>query len=299
MSKPSPLVRKLGAFALRGLIFVVRWLPLRVVLWLGGAVGTLIRWLSKKRYRVALANLDYAYGETLSQNEKKRIAKECFCNLGRVGLEGMKFAYISQQEFLKRTDIDGIERAEEAFADGKGVIGISAHLGPFELGARLMAEQGHESTVLMREARDPGTTAIMIDLRKRNGLGVISLKQSLRPMMSALSRNAFIGIACDQNASDVVVPFFGKPTGTVDGPARIILRTGSPLLFLFTSRMPGGRYRILIDGPFRYASTGDQERDVAAIMTEVNRRIEDAIRRSPEQWFWFHNRWRSSPKPDA
>jgi lauroyl/myristoyl acyltransferase len=41
--------------------------------------------------------------------------------------------------------------------------------------------------------------------------------------------------------------------------------------------------------------TGDEKADVERAMTEVNRRLEAIIRRHPEQWFWFHDRWRSSP----
>jgi len=33
------------------------------------------------------------------------------------------------------------------------------------------------------------------------------------------------------------------------------------------------------------------EKDVLAIMTQINAQMEAWVREKPEQWFWVHQRW--------
>ena len=107
-------------------------------------------------------------------------------------------------------------------------------------------------------------------------------------------RDRCVAIVCDQNANDVTAPFFGYPTGTAGGPARIALKTGAPILFYASVREGNGRYRIFSPGHYDAVPTGDMKADLERVMTEVNRNIEEMIRAYPEQWLWFHDRWRSS-----
>ncbi len=297
-SKKKALLRSVGTFAIRALILVTRLMPLSVALGLGRGLGDLMRVLSKKRYKVALKNLTVAYGSSLSDTERERIARESFRHFGMFMIEAMKFPFYRPKDVEKLIEVDpvGAERFRLLMEqERKGLIVITGHLGNFEMLAHYGGIRGHEIIALMREARDRGTTEIMANMRERMGIQLLSLKQSLKPVITGLQRNAIVAIVCDQNAADVFVPFFGHETGTADGPARIALMTGAPMWFMFTVRIGHGRYRVVADGPHWPESTGDTKADVLRIMTEVNHQIEKAIRQYPEQWLWFHDRWRSSP----
>ena len=67
------------------------------------------------------------------------------------------------------------------------------------------------------------------------------------------------------------------------------------MLFFAGFRDPGGKYHVECEGPYWPQSTGDMKADIERTMTEVNRNLEALIRRHPEQWLWFHDRWKSSP----
>jgi KDO2-lipid IV(A) lauroyltransferase len=212
-------------------------------------------------------------------------------------VESVKFGYMSKEEVTERVTIcpECFEYNENVMKDGKGCLYITGHLGNFEILGRWYTDRGYELFALAREARDRGTTNIMAEIRERMGIKVININQSLRPVLAALRRNACLAIICDQNATDVFVPFFGHRTGTVDGPAKIALRTGAPMLFFMGVRDGGGKYHVECNGYYRAESTGDTQTDIELTMTEVNRNIEEMIRRHPEQWLWFHDRWKSSP----
>jgi KDO2-lipid IV(A) lauroyltransferase len=289
--------RAIGRVVLRFMMFLVRILPLPTALAVGRGMGTFMRKLSKKRYRVALQNLDIAYGDTLPQAEKERIARESFKNFGMFAIEVLKFSEMDQEEVEKRIEVDLVRYAafQELMEKNKGCILVTGHIGNFEIAGRWIVPRGYEVIALAREARDQGTTDIMNKAREKSGVKVVNLGHSLKPIIAGLKRNACIAIICDQNAADVFVPFFGHPTGTVDGPARIALKMGAPLLFFYTVRDGKGGYQLRSSGHYWPESTGDEKADIERTMAEVNHRLEEIIRQYPEQWLWFHDRWKSSP----
>ena len=297
MKRRKALGRAIGRLVLRGVILLVRALPFNMALALGRRLGDLMRLLAKKRYRVALKNLRIAFGDTLTDQERHRIAKASFQSFGMFLVESIKFGYMSKDEVARRVHIcpECYEYDRRIQEIAKGSLFITGHLGNFEILGRWYTDQGYELFALAREARDRGTTNIMAEIRDRMGIKVINISQSLRPVLAALKRNAALAIICDQNAADVFVPFFGHPTGTVDGPAKIALRTGAPMLYIMGVRDPGGKYHLECNGLYEPETTGDIQSDIERTMAEVNRNLEEMIRRHPEQWLWFHDRWKSSP----
>jgi KDO2-lipid IV(A) lauroyltransferase len=274
---------------------IVRVVPFCTAQAIGRRMGDLTRLVLRKRWRVALKNLRIAYGDTIPEPERRRIARESFRHFGTFGIEMIRLAYMSDEELCRRTDVTGKEEFDQGFARGSGCLLITAHLGSFEVAGRWLAAQGFDVVALARKARDEATTNLMTRLRERDRFKVLTIDKSMRPVVQRLRRGGCVAIVCDQNASDVFVPFFGHATGTVNGPALLALRTGAAIVCGFTYREPGGRYRVVGTPPIVPEPSGDERADVVRIMTEVNRRIEDAIRVHPEQWLWFHDRWRLSP----
>ena len=292
--------RLFGLAALRAVTLVVRVLPLPAALKLGSALGSLLRMFARKRYRVALKNLRIAFGSSLSESERDRIAKASFRHFGMFAMESIKFGYLSREEVAKRIYVspEDMREFEEIMKQGRGCLLITGHLGNFEIAGRWITDRGYELFALARRARDRGTTDEMTRTRERMGIKVITIDKSIKPVLAGLKRNACLAIVCDQNATDVFVPFFGRLTGTVDGPARIALRMGAPMLFFYCVRDGKGGYVIRSAGHYQAEATSDNEKDVARVMTEVNKRLEAIIRAEPEQWLWFHDRWKSSPQTE-
>lgn len=294
MERRKAILRAIGRGFLRGLMFVLRFIPYNASLVIGRSLGNLMRLVSKKRYRIALKNLDIAYGDTITQEEKARIAKESFRQFGMFPVESIKFSQIPSKEVEERIDMQLYDDLSSLLAMNKGCLMLTGHLGNFELGARWLEMHNRALYALMREARDQGTTEIMNDLRRKNGITPISIRGSIKTILQALKRNQIIAIICDQNASDVFVPFFGHMTGTADGPARIALKMSAPIMFFSGYRTKPGHYRYQSYGTLIPESTGDEKADIIRITTLINAKLEEMIREHPEQWLWFHNRWKSS-----
>src|SRR5688572_14316558 len=90
--------RLIGLGFLRLVMALVRFVPLPLALGIGRGLGVLMRLVARKRYRVALKNLDIAFAETKTVEEKERIARECFKHFGMFAVESLKFGYMSQED---------------------------------------------------------------------------------------------------------------------------------------------------------------------------------------------------------
>ena len=96
----------------------------------------------------------------------------------------------------------------------------------------------------------------------------------------------------DQKMNDgIAVPFFGRDAMTAPAIAEFALRYDMPLIPVRAVRTKDCHFEVTIYPPLAYEKTGDDEKDILAIMTQINAQLESWIREYPEQWFWVHKRW--------
>ncbi len=287
--------RAAGRFLLPLVVGPVRAMPLPMARSFGRGLGTLFFLLSKRYRRVALKNLNLVYGAEKSSRERWRMALAVFRHFGAWGTEFVKMPQLSREQVDALATVEGEENLCRALESGKGVLLITGHFGNWEFMARWLTTHGYPLNVVARDARNPAATKLLTDTRQGTGAQVMYRGNSARAVLQCLKKNEIVGILPDQNAADVVVPFMGFPTGTVDGPGVIHLKTQAPLLFSWCIRTPGKGYRILFEPPEVVEPTGDKEADVAQVMTLINARLEAQVRQTPTQWLWLHDRWKASP----
>jgi len=89
-----------------------------------------------------------------------------------------------------------------------------------------------------------------------------------------------------------MIPFFGIPAYTHTTPARLHLAAKVPLCFGYCVRIEYGKFHLHMDPPIQYKPTGDKQADIRAILEMLNRCLEGAIRKHPDQYLWAHRRWK-------
>jgi KDO2-lipid IV(A) lauroyltransferase len=107
-----------------------------------------------------------------------------------------------------------------------------------------------------------------------------------------MRNNELVAILPDQNSWEAFVPFFGKPAGTALGPAVLHRRTGAALIPLACFVDGPGKLHMVFGEPIVPLEGFDDED--CAIMAAINKALEDLIRVHPEQYLWFHDRWKSA-----
>lgn len=248
------------------------------------------RWFGKFRER-ARSNLALAMPE-LDPEERERTARAVFEHFGRVIADFLRTKARSPQEVLDAmVEIEGTQHLEAARAAGKGAVLITGHFGNWERAAAYFSAVGTPLHVVARDADDEQINAMVADLRETAGLRVLSRGSAMRGILTTLKHNGYVAILPDQNTEEAYVPFFGMPAGTVLGPAVIHFRTGAPIVPIYCIWLGPNRYRLEVHPPL-VADEGFEE--VEGMTRAVNRSIEEAIRRHPEQWLWLHDRWKSA-----
>jgi KDO2-lipid IV(A) lauroyltransferase len=286
----------------RGLSLTGRLLPDRAFGPLGRTVGRLA-WTAMPRYRrVALANLERAFGAEWSAARREAVARASFGHLGTTLVEFfLRQPRLTMEEVEREVRFEGREHFDAAFARGRGVLLITAHYGNWELMGPRLARAGYQVSAVSRTADDPGIEAMIESIRTRCGLRQIPRKQAAREGLAALRRNEILAILLDQNTltGGVFVPFFGYPASTATGPAVFALKTGAALVPTFCLREADGTHTMRAWPPIYPEPTGDRQHDIEVLTARVTRVIEEQIRERPELWSWLHNRWKLQPTPET
>lgn len=289
-----------GRIALLGLHHTAKRVPLPVLYRIGERLGRLAYRLSRRYRTVAERNLQMAYGESLSEEERSRLVEQVFVHFAKSLMEFLVGDGLSPDDLRRMVTLVGEEHLQWCLQQGKGTLTITAHYGNWEIAARYLTQcKGYVLNVVARDADDSATTVLVNRIRERGGYRVIPRGQAARPVLQALKRNELVALLPDQNAGDVFVPFFGRLAGTVAGPALLALRSGAPLLPVFCTRQSDNTYLFEMLPPFVVQPSEDKERDVTEIMARITALIEQQIRKHPSQWLWLHNRWKTRPPEEV
>ena len=294
MAKNRP--RRVVIFLLfRFMSFIVLALPTRIGLALGQAFGSLFFYILKKEKKKALENLNIAFGDSKSKAEKRSIAKKVFENLGKNLVEVASIPKLNRGNINKYVYCKDIGILKRFVLENKGVIILSAHFGNWELLAHYISMQGLPINVIARRVRIDGLEAFLAGIRKKNNVNVIYRDASAKELVDLLKNKKFVGIMPDQDmdsVSGVFVDFFGKSAWTPSGPAVLNLLTGAPIVPCFIVRRSFG-HEFLIEDPVELIKTGDKKKDIFDNTQRYTKVIEDYIKRFPEHWVWFHDRWKT------
>ncbi len=283
---------------LGGIVFL---LSRNLCLMMGAAVGTLLFYADMKHRRLALTNLERAFGPELRPDQRRRIARDSFKTFGRMIADNLKWMRLRDSRRDGLMAVEGDENIHRALEQGKGVLLFSAHLGNWEIASSVISKIAPLSVV----ARPLDNRLLDKELvRFRNSLGarVISKFQAARPIIRSLRQNEIVAILIDQNVlrrEAVFVDFFGIPAATTPSLASLHLRTGSPILPVFSYLTSSLSYRVKIGTRLQVELTGDPDQDVLKITQSSTKMIEAEIRDHISDWFWFHNRWRTRPEGGA
>jgi KDO2-lipid IV(A) lauroyltransferase len=272
-------------------------LPAPVALALGRRLGDLTALALPRRRRVALANVAQAFPE-LSVTERRRVARRGWQHLGMTVIELARLLGRPLQATLGEMTLDGLEHLQIAMAEQRGALMLTAHLGNWEYLSAAAHLTGYPLSIVVRPLDSPALDAVAARMRLKTGVELIDKRGALRPVLEALRRRRMVGVLLDQNAArreSVFVPFFGHVASTSRSLALLSIRTGAPIVPIFTAREAPGRHRVVIEPPLPRPTVNDPEQAIVEMTARCNQIIEAAIRKTPEQWLWAHDRWRTRP----
>ncbi len=272
-------------------------LPLSVCRLLGRNLGRLGYWLVPRVRRVALANLDLAYGDALSPAEKRRIARGAAVNVGMVAAEFTHIAAIDEDFVARHVTIKGFEQLEA----GRGGLIISGHFGNWEWLAPIVQTFHGKTAEIVRPMNDPRLNGFVDGVRRSNGVTTVPKLGAGREIIRLLRDGYLVGVLVDQSPRDNAVPvtFFGHPCWATIAPIMAAARCRVPVYAVTLTRDDRYHYALELSAPISLVRTGDLRQDLIANTQRCQDAIEAAIRNHPEQWLWLHRRWKPRPRLEA
>ncbi|WP_242370850.1 lysophospholipid acyltransferase family protein [Anaeromyxobacter sp. SG26] len=296
--------RSVRSAIVRAAIRLLSLLPLSVALALGGALGRLGYLLAGKTRRLALRHLALAFPER-SEAEREAIARRMFVHLGRAAMEVVTIrSYDARLETY--VELSNGEVLREVMARGKGMMFVTGHVGNWELLARRIARAGVPNAVIAKAGHDPRLNALAEEFRASGGVTTLWREnpETGRAIIRTFRQGRALGLLIDQDTDvqGVHVPFFGRLAYTPRAAADLALRFGAPVV-VGTIRRRGpragdGHLLEVVEIPYD-PSAQDREAEAVRLTAACSLALETAIRRSPEEWVWMHERWKTRPPAEA
>lgn len=296
-TKRSAFRHRVEHLAVTGLLRFLGWLPHRLTRGVCTVLAMLCYWLWPRLRRVGLFNLRLAFPEW-DDRQRRRVLSGLFRGFGRMLADFSHFPHLNRNNIEKLIIYDGFENFARARELGKGVLFLTAHFGNWELSSFAHGLYGYPLNFLVRELDNPRLDALINRYRCLSGGRAIEKRESAREILRAFQRGEAVGILFDQNMlapEGVFVDFFGKPACTTTGPARLARKLGVPIvlgLVIWDDKLK--KYRLRFDS-VEWIKCDDPEEEILANTANFMRRLEDYVRRYPDQWLWVHRRWKTRP----
>jgi KDO2-lipid IV(A) lauroyltransferase len=242
--------------------------------------------------RVAERNIRRVFPE-LDDVEVEALLDQIWGDLGRGVAEFSHLDRFTINQPGSRVELVGAEHLAAMQESNKAGIVFSAHMGNWELGARVIGQTGLPLGQIYRSADNPFVDRLFKNARiSENTTLVPKGRKGAAKMLRLMRDGLHFGAMMDQKLNEgAAIPFFGHNAMTATAPVGIALRTGGSIVPVRCIRYPGSHFRIEVSPPLEIERTDDRKADAIKVMCQINGIIEDWIREYPAQWFWLHRRW--------
>jgi KDO2-lipid IV(A) lauroyltransferase len=250
-----------------------------------------------REHRIGRANLRAAFPEKDAAWIEKTL-RGAWENLGRTAGEYVHldrlWDFDPDHPNTGRILTDHAQHLIDLRDDGKPALVFAAHIANFELPAVAAASHGLDSAVLYRM---PNNEVVAQEIKRIRGPLMGNLiranAQAVVEMAAALQKGEHLGMLVDQHfGRGVDVTFFGRTCKANPTIARLARQFDCPVLGVRVIRLPERRFRIEATAPLDLPRDAEGAVDITATMQLITNQIEAWIREYPDQWLWFHRRWR-------
>jgi KDO2-lipid IV(A) lauroyltransferase len=193
---------------------------------------------------------------------------------------------------------EGLETLDKRLGEKRGVILISAHLGNWEIGVAELALKGYPVHFVAYQQVNPYLNKLMNRFREGCGVNIIPTKGAIARSEELLKKGKIIIMLIDQTGREqgVEAEFFGRMAPAMWGPANLHLKTNAPIIpfvaYFLPQRTQKFHYNIKFGNEIALLPIGNKDEDIKRLTQLYLNEIERLIRARPEQWIWFHRRWK-------
>jgi Kdo2-lipid IVA lauroyltransferase/acyltransferase len=258
-----------------------------------------IVWFDLLRFRrkIILDNLSIAFPEW---DDKKKISvgRQCVVQMCEGFFEFFVLPRWDKKWMQENVVFHGLDILKREQAKKKGLLLLSLHLGNGDIAIRMIALQGTPLAVITKRFKSKWLDDFWFMMRGTPDTRFIESHGRTTPfdILKACRENQPVVFVLDQYMGPpygVETAFFGQNTGTAYGLALFALKTGAPVVTVYTRRdYSSGKIHIHFEGPLAQLEIENKDEYLTKQTQVYNDELERIVRTYPEQWMWIHRRWK-------
>jgi KDO2-lipid IV(A) lauroyltransferase len=251
-------------------------------------------------------NIKMAFGDKMSEKEIRELARSSCKAFLLTAVEIIRSPFrldgagIIRDRRYKTEHLEHIfQKAKMIHDEAGGCIFVTPHLGNWELMPYVSALIGIPLAIVIRPLDNPYLERAIFSSRISSGHFMIPKKNAMFSLERMLRKGKSIGMLPDQKTSrGLRVKFFGESATVTPVPAMLAIRHGRPVVVVAACRTKDPYFfeGFISDPIWPDPHNTDERSEILRITVEINLKMEEVIRRFPEQYLWMHNRWKASDR---
>ena len=276
----------------------MRIMPRRLALF-GGAIIGQIGWILRIRRQIVISNLKQALPKAEYRHLKKIGAKSAR-NFGRTMVEFVRFDGKDRNRLDEIVSLEGAEDLRKALDHKRGALVLTGHLGAWALYFTALAAEKIPIALLVGRQHNPKVDKFIHSIPGDSVTLIPKGRSAIRKIVKCLEEGACVVMVADQHAgrTGIMSPFLGKDTPTLALPGSFVAKRNPPVFLMNGHRTDRGRHKVMVK-PIEIPECPCND----SLKTEVthcyNKAIGQAVLAHPEQYFWYHRRWRDTDEAIA
>ena len=284
---------------LRAVSGVLSRVPYRLGLGLAWLIAVLLYALGRRRVAEAERRISEVFGPELDRRGVRRVAWRslrnlCFNVVEIVRLPRMKLAWVERH--IDRGNLP--ELMTRHIAPGQGAILVIPHMGNWDLAGVGAGLTGVPVFVVAARQRNPLSDAFLTRMRAAQGMEVVMRDENVvKRVLRGLKHGRVLAFLTDlrSRTPGMKVQFLGKEANVVAGLGLFARQAGVPVFAGTVRRVGWTRHVWEFEQPIYGDPAVPKEQDWQRITQQVMDVFDRAIRRHPDQYFWYNRRWVLEP----
>jgi KDO2-lipid IV(A) lauroyltransferase len=260
-----------------------------------------VGYIVSKRYRkVVRANLNYAFDNSMSDDEIKEITKYSFKNLLYNFLHLMEIRHMDAAALEKKVTVRNKHIVDAIHKENRAIIYIASHYCSWELGAVSLGYFLEPVAGVYKKMKNREYEEWLLSARAHFGNTNLEKTNVIKPLIRLIKEKKASGILIDTNINPregIIINFMGKPLRQTSTPAYLARKFGAAIVPVSIRTDDEEHYELIIHEEIPVQKTEDEKADILQATQLQADWLTDLVTKEPKFWFWLHKRWKND-KPE-